>query len=157
MKRVLVLLLSAGLFFSCAAPAVISDSTVPKSAETVIQNPLLGTWTADFVSPVTGKDINHYKMQKPYIRFADDERIAGNNGCNNFAGYYTYENDVIDFKTEGFSSTRMFCEGLDEEAFINGLKMVNRFAIYRENKLVLMEGDAIIISLVKKEEEQKTD
>lgn len=158
MKRILLLILISGLLISCATQQsadASSETEAPESqAEAETENPLLGKWTLEFLSPVTGKDINHFKMQKPYLMFVDSGRLAGNNGCNNFAGYYTLEGEVISFKTEGFRSTKMYCEGFDEEAFIKGLKMANRFVIYRNSRLALMEGDAIILSLKKEQEEE---
>lgn len=157
MKRISLLLLVSGFLISCAVKQNTHLPTPMETSETQpdtqSENPLLGKWTLEFLSPVAGKDIHHFKIQKPYINFVDNNQLAGNNGCNNFAGYYTLEGDVIDFKTEGFKSTKMHCEGLDEEAFIKGLKMVNRFAVYRDSKLALMAGDAIMLSFVKETED----
>jgi heat shock protein HslJ len=114
------------------------------------KDPLLGKWKLEYISPTSGRDINHYKIQKPYLNFVDNTKVAGNNGCNNIAGEYEFDDQKIQFKTDKFGSTRMFCENLDEKAFINALASVNRWAVMEDGiKLVLSADDVVMMSFTK--------
>ena len=86
----------------------------------------------------------------PYLTFVDDEKVAGNNGCNNIAGTYSLNGRMLLFDTEKFISTRMFCEGVDEAAFVNALKTINGYGVINDGtKLVLLTGDIVSMSFVK--------
>jgi heat shock protein HslJ len=114
------------------------------------KDPLLGKWKLEYINPTSGKDINHYKIQKPYLTIVDNSKVSGNNGCNNIAGEYEFDAQKIHFKTDKFLSTRMFCENLDEKAFINALASVNRWAVMDDGiKLVLSADDVIMMSFMK--------
>lgn len=145
----------------CIASIVLfSCQTTPKVVEEKVQNPtemvnhkvLLGKWKLDYLSPTSGRDISHYKIQKPYLNFVDDVKVAGNNGCNNIAGSYSQTGNTIKFGDK-FSSTRMFCEGVDEQAFLNALQSVNKFDVIEEEKLVMMTDDVIVLSFTKEKDE----
>lgn len=134
--------------FSCNPQKAVSQNE-PKADS--YKNELLGKWTLEYMSPVNGKDAKQlFKIQKPYLNFVDEIKVAGNNGCNNIAGEYRAEGNSIQFFTDKFLSTKMFCEGVDEGAFPNTLKTVNRFdVIDNGNKLVLMTGDIVTMSFRK--------
>lgn len=112
---------------------------------------LKGKWTLEYMSPVNGKDVKQlYKIQKPYLNFVDGTKVAGNNGCNNVSGGYSANENTIKFETDKFASTRMFCEGVDEQAFLNRLGSINRYDIIDNgNKLVLITGDIVSMTFVK--------
>lgn len=115
---------------------------------------LIGKWVLEYMSPVLGKDVKQlFKIQKPYLTFVDETKVAGNNGCNNVAGEYEVKGNQILFFTEQFRSTRMFCEGVDETVFVNGLKTINGFDVIDQgNKLILLTGDIVSMSFVKVEQ-----
>lgn len=112
---------------------------------------LEGKWVLDYMSPVNGKDVKElFKIQMPYLTFVDQQRVAGNNGCNNIAGSYTREGQTIRFETDKFASTKMYCEGIDEQAFTSILKTVNNYQIIEDgNKLVLLTSDIFSMRFVK--------
>lgn len=114
------------------------------------KDPLLGKWQLKYLSPTSGRDISHYKIQKPYLNFVDEHKVAGNNGCNNIAGAYIADESKINFETSKFASTRMFCEGVDEAAFLTALGTANRYTVMEDGlKLNLLTDDVVILSFTK--------
>lgn len=148
------LLLFAVIFlFSCQTKPKMVEENAKNQTEIINKDILLGKWTLDYLSPTSGRDISHYKIQKPYLNFVDEVKVAGNNGCNNIAGSYSIKGNVIEFGDK-FSSTRMFCEGVDEQAFLNTLKSVNKFDVIDDGKkLVMMTDDMVMISFTKQSDD----
>ena len=148
----LSLLLIAFLFlFSCQTTPKVVEENAQNTTEITSKDELFGKWTLDYLSPTSGKDISHYKIQKPYINFVDEVKLAGNNGCNNIAGTYSLKGNTIQIGDK-FSSTRMFCEGVDEQAYLNTLQSVNKFDVIEEGKkLVMMTDDMVMLSFTKEE------
>lgn len=147
-------LIATLIFLSCETNKVITTETNdPKVIENITQNKLTGKWVLDYMTPVYGKDIDKlFQIQKPYLTFVDETKVAGNNGCNNIAGYYTTDKNKINFDTENFRSTRMFCEGVDETAFPGVLKTINKYDIINDGtKLILLTGDIVSMTFVKEE------
>lgn len=152
-KFILPLLISF-IFISCKMTSITTKSTETESqSETQkFDERLLGKWTLDYILPKDGKDLKQlYKIQKPYLNFVDETKVAGNNGCNNVSGGFSFgDENFIQFDTEKFGSTRMFCEGVDEKVFLDRLKSVNKFDLTDDgNKLVLITGDIVTMSFVK--------
>ena len=147
--------LVAFLLMSCQSQKSLSPTDSVSDATVTLQNenPLIGKWTLEYMTPVSGKEVKQlYKIQMPYLTFVDDVKVAGNNGCNNVAGEYSREGDVIHFDTEKFRSTRMFCEGVDEDAFFSILKTVNRYSVIDQGeKVVFLTSDIISMIFVKTE------
>ena len=112
---------------------------------------LKGKWTLEYISLVNGKEAKDlFKIQKPYLTFVDAQKVAGNNGCNNIAGEYKAESNKIQFFTDKFISTKMFCEGVDENAFTNELKKINRYEVIKNGKtLVLYISDIAAMNFKK--------
>ncbi len=144
-----LLLIASIFFFSCQTTAKVVEENSQNPNETTNKEILFGKWTLDYLSPTSGRDISHYKIQKPYLNFVDEVKVAGNNGCNNIAGSYSIKGHLVEFGDK-FSSTRMFCEGVDEQAFLNTLKSVNKFDVIEEGKkLVMMTDDMVMLSFTK--------
>jgi len=89
----------------------------------------------------------HYSGSKiPQLRF-EAERVSGNDGCNNFFGGYTLEEDSLEFGQLG--STRMACphiEGFDR-VFNKMLSMTTHYRI-SGNRLELYADDKLLASFV---------
>lgn len=141
---------------ACQLNKAINSPKSEKETEvlTGLRNPLKGKWVLDYMSPVGGKDFKKlFQIQKPYLTFVDEIKVAGNNGCNNIAGEYSATDNIIHFDTSRFRSTKMYCEGFDETAFIGVLKTINGFGIINDGKkLILLTGDIVSMSFVKIEE-----
>ncbi|MFA5620314.1 MAG: META domain-containing protein [Weeksellaceae bacterium] len=157
--KILYLLSFLILMGSCASQNADSNTqntmeNQKEQYETEADEQLLGKWVLKYMSPVAGKTVKElYKIQMPYLTFVDSEKVAGNNGCNNLAGAYSAKGDVIQFETDKFLTTRMFCEGVDESAFRDMLKTINRYTIVNEGKeLMLLTSDIVSMTFVKVED-----
>jgi len=153
MKSFMFFASSLFLIFSCHSPKIISESETKEGTVVQNDNKLLGKWALEYMTPVNGKDVKQlFKIQKPYLNFVGETKVAGNNGCNNIAGKYSSEGNKIHFETDKFISTRMFCEGVDETAFPNALKTINTYTVTENGeKLLLLTGDIVSMSFVKSE------
>ncbi|HUH34539.1 MAG TPA: META domain-containing protein [Moheibacter sp.] len=141
---------------ACQSQKIVAEMPTENPIENAAQssNELLGKWTLEYMSPVDGKNVKDlYKMQMPYLNFVDQNKVAGNNGCNNIAGSYQSENKSIQFHTNTWASTRMFCQNVNEAAFLNALKTINRYSLVDDGqRLMLMTSDIATMILVKTEE-----
>jgi|SRR5690606_21412516 len=152
MKTQILLLLAVFNFLSSCKTNQIAEKTSDNQVEIISESQFLkGKWTLEYMSPVKGKEVKQlFKIQMPYLNFVSGIKVAGNNGCNNIAGEYSAKGNQIHFDTEKFISTKMFCEGVDETAFPNALKIVNKFDVIEDGtKLVLISGDVVIMRFVK--------
>lgn len=145
-----IFLIIIPFYMGCEANKPTAEST-ENTKPMQFDKRLEGKWVLEYMTPVNGKDVKQlYKIQKPFLNFVDDTKVAGNNGCNNIAGEYSLSGDIIRFETEKFISTRMFCEGVDEKAFTGILKTVNRYDVIEDgNKLLLLTSDIISMQFVK--------
>lgn len=87
----------------------------------------------------------------PNAAFTADNRIAGKNGCNQFSGPYTLDNNGgLTFGT--MMSTKMFCEGSGEGQFMSTMGKVTSAKI-TDGKLVLLNGKEELMVFVPKKSE----
>lgn len=138
---------------SCTTrPTVTQEQQV--KVETMKNDLIGGKWVLDYMSPVDGKDVKAlYKIQKPYLKFIDNDKVAGNNGCNNISGGYEFNGNSITFFTDKFASTRMFCQGVNERAFVDMLKTINNYEIIDDgSKLILLTSDIHSMILLRVED-----
>lgn len=153
--RVFLTILSTFLILSCNTQKELSKNTeVQTTNDSTMNEDLIGKWVLEYMSPVGGKNIDQlYKIQMPYLTFVDGTKVAGNNGCNNLAGHYTFDGERISFDTDNFKTTRMFCQGVNEEAFVSVLKTINNYSLIDDGKkLMLMTTDIASMVFVKVEE-----
>lgn len=154
--RVISTILISFLIFSCQTQKKLSNNASKHQTQekSNMDTDLLGKWSLEYMSPVDGKNVQDlYKIQMPYLTFVDESKVAGNNGCNNVAGHYTLDGESISFHTEEFRSTRMFCQGVNENAFIDVLKTINNYTLIENgNKLMLLTTDIASMIFVKVEE-----
>ncbi|SKC00702.1 Heat shock protein HslJ [Sphingobacterium nematocida] len=110
---------------------------------------LKGTWELDYVLN-TGETFQAlYPEGKPTITFEPAEnKVNGNNSCNNFFGSYTSgEGNRIQFGALG--STRKFCPGNGESVFMKNMEKVTRYAI-DDNGLTFISDDIVVMHFKKK-------
>jgi len=141
------------VLFSCKTNQTNSESNESKTE--MNKNELVGVkWELEYMSPVNGKNVAQlFKIQKPYLKFVDNDKVAGNNGCNNISGAYSMDGNKITFETDKFAATRMFCEGLDETAFTGILKTINNYEVINDgSKLILLTSDIHSMIFTKVEE-----
>ncbi len=111
---------------------------------------LTGTWELNYIS---GRKIAFeglYPEKKPFMTFdSDKQRVNGSTSCNSFNGKLMADEQKISF-TEPMAMTRMSCPGEGEQAFLDVLKTVNRYAITDDNTLTLIMGDIAVMRFVRK-------
>ena len=103
---------------------------------------LLGTvWN---LSELNNEKIQHAGSQVPHLRF-EAERVTGNDGCNNFFGDYSLDDNNIKFGM--MASTRMACQQI-KNFDVEFNKMISATTRYQisGNKLELFENDELLAS-----------
>jgi heat shock protein HslJ len=124
--------------------AVLSLLLGCADTEHTSQTPLPGT-TWNLVEMNT-KKIQLPGPQVPHLHF-EAEKVTGNDGCNNFFGGYTLDENNLTFGM--LASTRMACpqiEGFDIE-FNEVISMTTRYRI-SGNKLELFGKDKLLASFL---------
>jgi heat shock protein HslJ len=77
----------------------------------------------------------------PEIQFdVKDAKFSGNTGCNRMSGTYFIADSVTIHFSEKMITTRMFCAGYNESAFLQNLLRVDGFK-FRKGMLILMVGN----------------
>lgn len=111
---------------------------------------LAGTWELNYIS---GRRITFdglYPEKKPTITFDTvNQRVNGSTSCNAFNGKLVVDGPTISF-TEPMAMTRMMCPGEGEQAFLDVLKTVNRYAISDDNTLTMLMGDVAVMRFIRK-------
>lgn len=113
----------------------------------ITQTPVLADseWT---LQSIKGEQITGLKKPITLKITTADKRATGYAGCNQFFSSYTVDGKSITFSSPG--RTKMFCKDTmdTEEKF---LEMLGRVTTYKlqENKLLLLEGDTILLEFVK--------
>lgn len=111
---------------------------------------LSGTWELEVYSAPPFNMDKMFPNKKPTLVFdLKENKISGNGGCNNFFGPIKIEGNKISIGD--LVSTKMYCEGVEEQAFLTKLKEINRFYATEDGKnLSLFKGDLIIMQFTKK-------
>lgn len=132
-KSWLILLLLTLAIYGCCG----SQKTTTDSKETNLYDQF---WELEYLSGTKIAFEGLYPEKKPGIQLNKaNGYFGGNTGCNGFSGKYQIINHTI--KLEALTKTMAFCEGGGEEAFLNMVDKVNRFAIDSDGKLLLMIDD----------------
>jgi len=106
------------------------------------------TWN---LTELFSEKIQFSGSQIPHLRF-EAERASGNDGCNNFFGDYTLEDNNLKFGLLG--STRMACPDIKgfELVFNKMLSMTTRYRI-TGNRLDLFEDEKLLASFIAAEQD----
>ncbi|MCY7351964.1 MAG: META domain-containing protein [Cytophagaceae bacterium] len=89
-------------------------------------------------------------LPKPFITFdTANQRVSGSTSCNSFSGALAVDGPKINF-TNPMAMTRMMCPGEGEQAFLEMLKKVNRYALGNDNTLTFIIGDIAVMRFVRK-------
>ena len=81
-----------------------------------------------------------------YIEFfPDEDRFAGNGGCNRISGNYKLEKDEIKFSD--VLSTKMACADINfETTFLATLNSINHYSV-EDNSIFLKDGTKVVLTL----------
>lgn len=98
------------------------------------------------LSELFSEKIQYAGSNIPHLRF-ETERVSGNDGCNNFFGGYTLDEDSLKFGL--LASTRMACPDIEgfELIFNKMLSMTTRYRI-SGNRLDLYADEKLIASFL---------
>jgi heat shock protein HslJ len=138
----------SSLLFVC----VISTSCgTPKPA--IKTTSLEGTWELNYI---TGPKIvfdGLYPNKKPTIAFdLKENKISGNNSCNQYFGSLIIDNAKINFKDSKIGMTMMACEGNGDSLYMETLKKTETYTITDDGKtLNFLLGNIVMMRFTHQE------
>lgn len=155
--RKILFLLSGVLALTATSCKIVGESTtpLPSSVEKKVDKSkhLEGEWMLSSITTLNtvGKDLKAlYSIKIPSLKFeVKDRKVYGNDGCNNIHGAFELKNTNGIKIGDKMASTMMFCEGVADRDFINGLQSVTTYDVV-DGKLLLRSGENIIMIFVKK-------
>jgi heat shock protein HslJ len=138
-------LLTASLFALLSGVYAQEDSVkmeAPKKPAVITK--LIGKW---FLIPALESDTATGRL--PEIQFdAKDTKFSGNTGCNRMSGTYLATDSTLHF-SEKMITTRMFCAGYNESAFLQNLLRVDAYK-FRKGMLIFTVGNVEVFRWKKK-------
>ncbi|CAN1486143.1 HslJ Heat shock protein [Flavobacteriaceae bacterium] len=137
MKKInLLVVLICMSFSSCT-----SSKPVMKSAS------LEGTWELNYITGPRIAFDGLYPNKKPTIVFdLKENKIAGNNSCNQYFGTLMVNNDKINFKDAKMGMTMMACEGNGDSLYMDTLTKIESYTITDEGKsLNFLTGNVLMM------------
>ena len=139
MKKFITGILISLIFFSCSNTKNLTGNTSNTNIE--------GEWRLVSIEGRPAETISSNKT--PFIRIDMTEaRISGSTGCNSFSGPLKINANTVDL-SQPFLMTKMFCEGMDENQFINTLQRGNEFYLTSTNKLQLKAGGSVLMEFTR--------
>lgn len=111
---------------------------------------LNGNWYLDkiYVGKIKAADLYPYK--KPFIKIDINQPVfSGNTACNTINGQLLMFQNTMKFNH--ITSTKMFCEDVNEKVFINALEKVTHYKL-EGTRLILLEKDKKIMEMVQQYE-----
>lgn len=145
-------LLAIALLCSLSIPQLSIAMCKKKKKKTEIQQAkkgtLEGTWTLTYLEGSKIEEL--YKNKIPSITFdVKNKRVSGNNGCNSFSGPLVQQGNNLSFSGP-LATTRMFCEGVGEQQFMDALSKVTSFSFPDADQIDLIRGDIGVMRLQRK-------
>jgi heat shock protein HslJ len=132
-KSFVLTALLSGLLSGAYAQVDSANMEAPKKSMTYAK--ISGKWN---LIPASENDTagGHF----PEIQFdVKDAKFSGNTGCNRMSGtYFIADSNTIHFN-EKMITTRMFCPGYNESAFLQNLLRVDGFK-FRKGMLIFTVG-----------------
>jgi heat shock protein HslJ len=113
--------------------AFISCDSAKSASKTAAA--LEGTWQLNYI---TGPRITFdglYPDKKPTINFdLKENRVSGNNSCNQYFGALLLDGKKINFKDAKMGSTMMACPGTGEATYMKTLEKISNYSISEDGK-----------------------
>lgn len=148
MKTTLILftlLIGAIYLSSCSS----SSDYTPKEYE------LNGVWVLDNLHGKTATDAN-WPNGIPWMELkVNKTEMGGNTGCNVMGGNVYASADKIYFGN--IISTRMYCEGVDEMGFTQGLQSAGAWKIENDRLFLMDVPNGVVIAVFKEGEIPKSE
>lgn len=111
---------------------------------------LNGNWYLDkiYVGKIKAADLYPYK--KPFIKIDINQPVfSGNSACNAINGQLLIFQNTMKFNH--ITSTKMFCDGVNEKVFTDALEKVTHYKL-EGTRLVLLQKEKKIMELVQQYE-----
>jgi len=125
----------------------ISFISCTTSKSTIKEYSIEGTWELNYI---TGPKIAFdglYPDKKPTIAFnLADNKITGNNSCNQYFGALIIDGSKINFKDAKIGMTMMACEGNGDSLYMETLNKIESYTITDDGKtLNLLIGNVVMM------------
>jgi len=141
-KIILHFIISCFILMSCK-----SNTSSMKAAV-----PLEGNWELNYITGPRIAFEGLYPNKKPTITFdLNDNKVSGNNSCNQYFGSLKVEGNKINFKDSKMGMTMMTCPGDGEAVYMKTLEIIDSYSISENGKtLNFIMGDNIMMRFEKK-------
>jgi heat shock protein HslJ len=112
---------------------------------------LEGTWQLNYITGPRIAFDGLYPHKKPTIAFdLKENRVSGNNSCNQYFGQLNSEGNKISFKDAKMGMTMMACPGIGETTFMKTLEQIDSYSISEDGKtLNFIMGDIAMMRFEK--------
>ena len=140
-KGIITLSILCLIFIACHS----TKSTVKSTTS------LGGTWELNYITGPRIAFDGLYPDKKPTISFDSKEnKVSGNNGCNQYFGALKVEGNKINFKDAKMGMTMMACPGQGENVYMKTLEKVDSYSISQDGKtLNFIMGDIVMMRFQK--------
>lgn len=118
------------------------------STKTIVNsNTLEGIWQLNYISGPKIAFEGLYPNKKPTIIFdLKENKISGNNSCNQYFGILLVDGNKINFKDAKIGMTMMVCQSLGEDTYMKTLEKINSYSISSDGKtLNFIMGDIVMM------------
>ena len=141
-KYFLVLTISILLFVACKSSQTNMNTT----------DALDVTWQLNYITGPRIAFDGLYPDKKPTIVFdIKENKISGNNSCNQYLGKLIMDGNKINFKEAKMGMTMMACPGEGENVYMKTLEKVDSYSISDDGKtLSFIMGDIAVMCFEKK-------
>jgi len=137
MKKITLLIVFICLnFVSCT-----TTKSVGKTAS------LEGNWELNYITGPRIAFNGLYPDKKPTIAFdIKENKIAGNNSCNQYFGLLIVDGEKINFKDAKIGMTMMACQGNGDSVYMDTLKKIESYTITDDgNTLSFLIGNVVMM------------
>ena len=145
------LLFLAAIHILCAG-STITTATRPKNSGaniTTVTRPVADTISLNgqwFLQPVMASDTAAGKTPVLNLQLSSGT-FTGNTGCNTMRGRFQKKDSSLVFN-ENIATSRMFCSGYDEAAFLRSLLRTNRFRFENDVLVLMFEMPLLVLNQV---------
>ena len=138
------------LLFALICIYLVSCSTTTKAVVNTAS--LEGTWVLNFISGPKIAFDGLYPNNKPTIAFdLVENKIAGNNSCNQYFGKLIVDGTKINFKDAKIGMTMMACQGNGDTIYMSTLDKIDSYTITDDGKtLNFMMGNVVMMRFTHK-------
>ena len=110
-----------------------------------------GTWQLNYITGPRIAFDGLYPDKKPTITFdLKENKVSGNNSCNQYFGTLKVEGNTINFKDAKMGMTMMACPGEGDTVFMKTLEKIDSYSISEDGKILnFMMGDIAMMRFEK--------